>query len=194
MLHGGDYVAGDKCDASTVAAAVLAAQHGYVAFTLNYPLATAATPTFPNPVYDVMDGVANLRGNAAALGVDPNHLALWGGGSGADLAATAAEAAPLIEPTGRVNAVVDDSGTSDIFERQGEYAAAGTIDPGDHWSTYLGCSDPVSVPWNPTANACFTIYQAASSALLTDPLGGTFGAAPALLNMASDRFDASGIV
>ena len=46
-----------------------------------------------------------------------------------DLALTAAEAAPLVEPSGRVNAVVDDSGTTDIFERQGEYAAVGTADP-----------------------------------------------------------------
>ncbi len=192
VLHQGDYVAGDKCDASTVAAAVLLAQHGYVAFTLNFPLATASQPTFPNPVYDVIDGVANLRANAAALGVDPNHVALWGGGSGATLALTAAEAAPLVEPAGRVSAVVDDSATTDIFERQGEYAAAGTLDPNDHWSTYLGCSNPVSIPWNPTANACFTTYQAASPGLLTDPLGGSLATPPALLNRGSDQFDGSG--
>ena len=84
VLHDGDFVAGDKCDASTVAAAVLLAQHGYVAFTLNYPLATAAQPTFPNPVYDVMDGVDEpARPTRSPSGVDPSHVALWGGGSGA---------------------------------------------------------------------------------------------------------------
>ena len=178
MLHGGDYVSGDKCDADPAAAAVLLAQHGYVAFTLNYPLATAAQPTFPNPVYDVMDGVANLEANAATFGVDPTRDRPVGRRQRGQPGPDAAAAAPRwSNRRGRVTAVVDDSGTTDIFERQGEYTALGTADPGDHWATYLGCANPVSIPWNPTANTCFTTYQQASPALLTDPLGGTLRSA-----------------
>ena len=192
VVHGGDYTSGDKCDAGPATAAVLLAQHGYVAFTLDYPLATATQATFPNPVYDVMDAVAALKANAATYGVDPSHVGLWGGDSGADLALAAATAAPLVEPAAGVAAVVNDSGTTDIFERQGEYTAAGMVDPDATWTSELGCADPVAIAWNPTANTCFTTYQQASPALLTDALGGSFGAPPAVLEEASARFDASG--
>src|SRR5215471_1253094 len=68
----------------------------------------------------------------------------------------------------------------------------GTANPDDGWATYLGCSDPVSIPWNPTANTCFTRYQQASPAFLSDSLGGSFGPGPALLDVASTQFDGSG--
>ncbi len=192
LVHGGGHVGGDKCGMS--AAALRLAGDGYVVLSLNYPLATTAQPTFPNPVYDVMDSVSWLKGRAASYGVDPARIALWGGSAGGNLALSAALAAPLVQPSSTVKAVVNYSGTTDVFALAGEYAAAGsTTDPdASSWAKYLGCTAPVSLVWDTTADACFTRYQQASPAFLLDPLGGSLPAGPAVLSATSTAFSGDG--
>ena len=118
----------------------------------------------------------------------------WGGSAGGNLALSAALAAPLVQPSSTVQAVVNYSGTTDVFALAGEYVAAGsTADPdASSWGTYIGCTDPVSLVWDATANACFTRYQQASPAFLLDPLGGSFPAGPAVLSATSTRFSGDG--
>ena len=192
LVHGGGHISGDKCAQS--ATAVKLAQDGYVVFSLNYPLATATQPTFPNPVYDVMDSVSWVKANATQYGVDPTRIALWGGSAGGNLALSAALAAPLTQPASAVKAVVNYSGTTDVFALYGEYAAAGsTADPdSSSWAKYLGCSTPVSLVWDTVANSCFTRYQQASPAFMLDPLGGSLPVGPAVLSATSTAFSGDG--
>src|SRR6185503_19620546 len=105
LVHGGGHVGGDKCAQSATAQRLVG--DGYVVLSVNYPLATAAHPTFPNPVYDVMDSVSWLKSQAATYGVDPARVALWGGSAGGNLALSAALAAPLVQPASTVAAVVN---------------------------------------------------------------------------------------
>lgn len=192
LLHDGGFDAGDKCDADVSSAAVALAQQGFVAVSANYPLATPSQPTFPNPVYDVMQGIGALRANAKSLGIDPAHVALWGAGAGANVALDAAMAAPLVRPGAAVQAVVSYSGDTDAFEAMGEYQVAGVNEADVDWAQYIGCSNPVVTDWNPTANSCYGLYQAASPALLLDPFGGTFPAGPALLVVNSNDYTTTG--
>ena len=192
LVHGGGHVSGDKCAQSATAQRLVG--DGYVVLSVNYPLATAAQATFPNPVYDVMDAVSWLKAHASTYGVDPARVALWGGSAGGNLALSAALAAPLVQPASTVAAVVNYSGTTDVFGLYGEYVAAGSSQDPDatSWATYLGCTSPVSLVWDTAVNACFTRYQQASPAFLLDPLGGTFPAGPAVLSATSTAFSGDG--
>ncbi len=196
IVHGGGHVSGDKCDVSSEAIAL--AQNGIAAFAVNYPLATVAQPTFPNPVYDVMNAVAWVRAHATTYGVAPNEIGLWGGSAGGNLALSAALAAPLVQPSAAVDTVVSWSGTADTFELIGEYQQTSSgISSGfdlanTSWAKYLGCSDPWSQTWDPTANTCLIRYEQASPAQLIDaaPPGST--AAPAILVASSTDFTGNG--
>ena len=138
LIHDGGFDAGDKCDADVVAAAVQLARNGYEAVSANYPLATPTQATFPNPVYDVFKGIATLRADAGALKIDPNRIAVWGAGAGANIALTAALDAPFIAPASRVQAVVSYSGDTDAFEVMGEYKLAGAAESDVNWPEYVG--------------------------------------------------------
>ena len=185
LVHGGDFTSGDKCDADVTSAARLLVTQGYVVFSVNYPLATATQPAFPNPVYDLLAGSVALKANAAMFGVDPTRIALWGADAGGNLADEAALAAPLINPSAEVKAAVNYSGVTDIFADLGEYTAVGSATPPENWSAYLGCANPVTITWDATANTCFGLYEQASPALMTDPAA----SATALLNVTSSNWN-----
>jgi acetyl esterase/lipase len=190
-VHGGGHVGGDKCDSQKTAVAL--AQAGFVVFLVNYPLASDTQPTFPNPVYDVMDAVAFARANAATYHVDPDHIGLWGSSAGGNLASMAALAAPLVEPAGRVQAVVSWSGTQDVNDLLGEYTLAGKAGIGSSsWAQYLGCANGWSETWDTSANACLVLMEQSSPVQLVDPLGGSFGAPPAILVASSTDFIGDG--
>jgi acetyl esterase/lipase len=191
VVHGGGHVGGDKCDSQRMAVSL--AQNGFVTFLVNYPLATSTQPTFPNPVYDVMDAVAFARTNAATYHVDPDHIGLWGGSAGGNLAMSAALAAPLVDPSARVQAVASWSGTLDVNDLLGEYTAAGKANVGkSSWASYLGCTNGWSETWSPVANTCLVTMEQASPVQLVEPLGDSFGAAPAVLVATSTDFIGDG--
>ncbi len=188
LVHGGGFTGGDKCDAEVASTAVTLAQQGYVVFSVNYPLATASQPTFPNPVYDLMAGVTNLKANAATYGVDPTKVVLWGEGAGADLADEAALAAPLISTGAQVPVAVAYSGPTDAFSDVGQYALVGATTPPEDWASYVGCPDPVTTSWDPVANLCFARWEQASPALLPDPAA----AGTSLFTVSSTDFTGTG--
>ncbi|MHB8497728.1 MAG: alpha/beta hydrolase fold domain-containing protein [Acidimicrobiales bacterium] len=189
LVHGGGHVIGDKCQLGQEALGL--AQNGIAVFAVNYPLATAQQPTFPNPVYDVMNAVAWVRTNAANYRVVPTELGLWGGSAGGNLALSAAFAAPLVQPSATVEAVASWSGTADTFELIGEYQKAGNYSLGS-WADYIGCSDPWSEVWDPAANTCLTGFEQASPVQMIDPLGPPFGPTPAVLVATSTDFTGNG--
>lgn len=103
LVHGGGFAAGDK----TVEFAALSqwfADHGYVAFTINYRLNEAGR--YPNSVFDVVCAVKYLKANASEYGINPHRIALVGGSAGGYLVA----AAGLI---GYDKSVVSDCGQND---------------------------------------------------------------------------------
>ena len=192
LIHDGGFDAGDKCNADVATAAMQLAKDGYAVIAANYPLATPSQATFPNPVYDVFKGIATLRADAGSLKIDATHIALWGAGAGANVALLAGLDAPFVAPTSAVQAVVSYSGETDAFEAMGEYQLAGAAESDVSWPEYIGCSNPVATGWDPTANACYGLYQDASPALGTDSFGGTFTAGPALLAVNSSDFTTTG--
>jgi acetyl esterase/lipase len=66
------------------------AGHGYVAFAIDYRLATPEQPTYPQNVYDVKAAIQFVRGRGAALKVDPSRIGLMGDSAGGHLSALCA--------------------------------------------------------------------------------------------------------
>ena len=66
------------------------AARGYALFAISYRFAGKGKKAFPEAVRDVLAAIQYLRGNAAALGIDPARIALFGASAGAHLGALAA--------------------------------------------------------------------------------------------------------
>src|SRR6202521_4162192 len=59
------------------------AARGYVVFAIDYRLSTPTQTSWPQALLDCKAGLQYLRGNAAALGVDPNRIGVGGDSAGA---------------------------------------------------------------------------------------------------------------
>jgi acetyl esterase/lipase len=66
------------------------AARGYVVFAIQYRLAQPGKKMYPEAVHDVRAAVQFVRGNAAALKVDPQRIGLIGDSAGAHLASLVA--------------------------------------------------------------------------------------------------------
>jgi acetyl esterase/lipase len=84
LIHGGAWKSGSR-SAFRYWGAFLA-QHGYVAFSVDYRLASPGRPMYPQNVHDVKAAVQYLRGNGAAIKVDPDRIAAMGHSAGGHLA------------------------------------------------------------------------------------------------------------
>lgn len=84
-VHGGGFAFGDKRGHDGLAEdiAVLRA-HGIAVASTNYR--TSDQAPFPAAAQDVTAALAELHRQAPSLGLDPNHIALWGKSAGANLA------------------------------------------------------------------------------------------------------------
>ncbi|WP_155121345.1 alpha/beta hydrolase fold domain-containing protein [Bryobacter aggregatus] len=81
FIHGGGFRAGNR--QSYLALAAKLAQRGYVTATASYRL--APRNQFPSGLEDAKAAVRYLRANAAKYGIDPEHIAAWGGSAGGHL-------------------------------------------------------------------------------------------------------------
>jgi acetyl esterase/lipase len=91
-VHGGNWVGGSARSVGSFpdgpkVFAELAAR-GYVVASVDYRLSAEAR--FPAAEQDVKSAIRWLKANAAAWGVDPARVAVWGGSAGGELAALAA--------------------------------------------------------------------------------------------------------
>lgn len=138
-IHGGSWRRGDKADLDWRAVCQWLASEGYVAVSINYRLAPAAT--FPAQLDDVQAAVAWLRDPAqlATFEIDPARIGVFGASAGGNLAALAGAtgSGDLTQGT-RVAAVATLSGVSDLRaviltgpEYTGDFAKAQL--------EYLGC-------------------------------------------------------
>ena len=88
MVHGGGFVFGDLQGYYDHICRVLCAQVHCRVLSVNYRL--APEHKFPAAADDVFDALSWAHAQAAALGVDPQRIALGGGSAGANLAASTA--------------------------------------------------------------------------------------------------------
>ncbi len=89
LIHGGSFRGGSKAQYGRSWAAYLAAR-GYVVFAIDYRLSTSEQTTWPQALLDCKAAVQFLRGNATALGVDPERIGVGGDSAGGTLAALVA--------------------------------------------------------------------------------------------------------
>jgi acetyl esterase/lipase len=84
LVHGGGWGSGSAADMTPWAE--LLADVGWVAFSIDYRLASEAEPSWPEALADVRAGVEWVHANAGRFGADPARLALFGESAGAHLA------------------------------------------------------------------------------------------------------------
>ena len=89
FIHGGGFARGSKAGYGNTWGPYLAAR-GYVVFAIDYRLSKPTQPTWPQALLDCKAGLQYLRGNAAALGIDPDRIGVGGDSAGASLAAMVA--------------------------------------------------------------------------------------------------------
>ncbi len=85
LIHGGGWKLGSR--AMYRHWGPFLARHGYVAFTIDYRLATPDQPMYPQNLHDVQAAVRFLRDNAASRSVDPDRIGAIGDSAGGHLAA-----------------------------------------------------------------------------------------------------------
>ncbi|MET9021779.1 alpha/beta hydrolase [Actinopolymorpha sp. NPDC004070] len=90
-LHGGGWRDGHRSYGLYPWHGPLLAVHGFVVANVSYRLSGQAP--FPAQIHDVKGAIRWLRSNAAAHGIDPDRIGVWGDSSGGHLAALAATTA-----------------------------------------------------------------------------------------------------
>jgi acetyl esterase/lipase len=121
FIHGGGWVGGDKKDFRDMSTG--AAKLGYVAFSINYRLATETSNHWPAQLDDSQRAVRWVRANAAKYGVDPQRIGALGASAGGHLVAflgttdTRDNSDPaLAQYSSRVGCVVDMFGPTDLTD------------------------------------------------------------------------------
>lgn len=85
-IHGGGWYAGCKTDAREVSVSSALASQGFVVASIDYLLASAERPAWPQALFDCKNAVRFLRANAQKFRIAPRNIAVGGGSAGAHLA------------------------------------------------------------------------------------------------------------
>jgi acetyl esterase len=139
-IHGGSWARGDKANTDWRAVCEWLASEGFVAYSVNYRLAPAAT--FPAAIDDLTLAVEWVRqaDNAREYGIDPDRIGVFGGSAGGNLAALlGARGTGSFTEGSRVAAVATLSAPTDL-----RHEALSRADAPEGLQrivlTYLGCS------------------------------------------------------
>ena len=81
FIHSGNLTGGSKQGFAANWGPYLA-QHGYVVFSIDYRLGKPKAPTWPQVLLDCKAAIQYLRGDAAALGIDPERIGVVGDSAG----------------------------------------------------------------------------------------------------------------
>jgi acetyl esterase len=134
LAHEGSFVHGSKSGTNIVSIAEDLASEGWAAISINYCLPEEGTPGYPVEVQNVEAALRFFSAHAATYGIDPGHMALWGGSAGASLAVDAATLIGKNASPPSVAAAVGWSGGYDFLDSTGAHQQnIETI------SNYLGC-------------------------------------------------------
>jgi acetyl esterase/lipase len=87
-VHGGGWRVGARASLHNWGRHLAA--RGYAVFSVSYRLAARGRKTYPQAVHDVVAAVQYIRGEAKALRIDPERIALMGASAGAHLSALVA--------------------------------------------------------------------------------------------------------
>ncbi len=129
-IHGGGWSIGEK----DVQHVLHLARAGFFCVTINYRL--SPEHLFPAHVHDCKAAVRWLRFHASKLGVDPDHIGVWGGSAWGHLAALLGTSYDVPELEGnsgwpgvstRVQAVVSVCGTFDFLQISEEHFVANPV-------------------------------------------------------------------
>ncbi len=130
FLHGGGWSGGTRTTGPDFRR--FFAQDGFAMASIEYRLTPSVT--FPSNVEDVKTAIRWLRANAAAHGLNPDRICLWGTSAGGHLAAVAAlaprgtfEGADNLDRSSNVQCVLDAYGPTDFakMDAQTEEEKAG---------------------------------------------------------------------
>ncbi|WP_261806823.1 alpha/beta hydrolase [Lapidilactobacillus luobeiensis] len=83
-IHGGGWASGDSESSAWLHRAM--ADKGYVAFSINYRLATDGQPNWQTATEDIIDAIKWIKSHAADYGGDSDHILLSGESAGGQLA------------------------------------------------------------------------------------------------------------
>ena len=78
IIHGGGWTGGDKGAGREINIGTNLALNGYVCMSINYALAKAGSPTFPQNIQECKRAVRWLRKNAAHFQLDTEHIGAIG--------------------------------------------------------------------------------------------------------------------
>jgi acetyl esterase/lipase len=133
-VHGGGWIQGARSQFQYWGPYL--AERGIAVFSISYRFASKDKKTYPQAVQDVMAAVQFVRGEAAALKIDPNRIGLFGASAGAHLSALAALAGKEAPFTGAypqdkhaavdtgVKVLVGAYGVYDLYAMWQRYATA----------------------------------------------------------------------
>ncbi|NLS96796.1 MAG: DUF1080 domain-containing protein [Planctomycetaceae bacterium] len=94
IIHGGGWTGGDKGAKREINIGTTLASNGYVCMSINYALAKAGQPTFPQNIQECKRAVRWLRKNADRFQLDADHIGAIGGSAGGHLTALLAVSGP----------------------------------------------------------------------------------------------------
>ncbi|MDB6118552.1 MAG: lip2 [Verrucomicrobiaceae bacterium] len=94
IIHGGGFVGGIKDAAREINIGGNLVRNGYVAMSIEYLLAKAGKPSWPQNLHDCKTAVRWLRANADKYHIDAAHIGVIGGSAGGHLAAMVALTGP----------------------------------------------------------------------------------------------------
>ncbi len=94
IIHGGGWTGGDKAAGREINIGTTLASNGYVCMSINYALAKAGSPTFPQNIQECKRAVRWLRKNADRFQLDVDHIGAIGGSAGGHLTALLAVSGP----------------------------------------------------------------------------------------------------
>jgi acetyl esterase/lipase len=102
LIHGGGWTGGKRDAARERNIGTTLALNGYVGMSIDYRLATEATPSWPQNIHDCKTAVRWLRANAKRLQIDPERIGVLGGSAGGHLASMVALTGPAdgLDPSG----------------------------------------------------------------------------------------------
>ncbi len=121
FIHGGAWIGGDRTGGAGRVISY-AATGEYIGVSVGYRLSHEAK--WPAQIYDCKAAIRWLRGNADKLGLDPDHIGVWGTSAGGhlvsllgttgDVKELEGDLGPYTNQSSRVTCVVDECGPTDF--------------------------------------------------------------------------------